>query len=153
MASLTRIPAVLDKLLEVSAVRDDVPVLDGPTLGEIPPRVIIVGMPSMASDGSGYTTTYDRMEGYGRTRYVERWTVSCCLSLLSAHAGRATVKGLRDEAGDILSEIDTALRDLGAVEGVWDRANLTGDATWLPVQHPQGTSMHVFYDIAGEVPL
>lgn len=151
MDRTTRVPEVVDHLLELLQVRppSELQLIDGPVLGELLANVLVVGM-ARDQDGQGYETRLERMEGYGRPRYEEQWTISCLISLSTGESRPGTVKALRAQVGAIFADVDSKLRDEQVVEGVWQRVALGAETTWLPVRHAQGTGMHVFFDVVGE---
>jgi len=142
----TRVPDVVDALVTLFRDATDLQTLDGPHLGEVMNHAICVGLSSDQSR-PGYDVEVTRQDGLGRPRYLEAWTVSSVLSLTS---GDSDVAALRTAAADALGKIDTALRALRTNGDVWQRAGFGARMEWLPVLHPQGATVNVFFDIVGE---
>lgn len=145
MATTTQLARVVDALLVVAreALPVDVQILDGPTVGEVPPLVLVVGL----ADGEpGYSSTLDRMEGAGAPRYRESWSVGCLLSLWS---GDALMSPLRSRAATMLGALDEALRVRDCADGVWERVGIVGGAGWQAVQTPSGAMVSVEFDVEG----
>ncbi|MGN8245239.1 hypothetical protein ACTHAM_002358 [Cellulomonas soli] len=142
---LTRIPDVLDALVEVFATSTGLQVLDGPSLGAIMEAAICVGL-SPDQSRPGYDTNVTRQDGLGRARYVEEWTVS---SLLSVTSGDSAVPVLRRQAADALAQIDAALRAAPVRDGVWQRVAFGSRMEWLPLLHTDGATVSVFFDVVG----
>lgn len=154
----TRIPDVVDGLLELfGTLRPAEPphesglvlqILDGPVIGELLQNVVLVGMPR-SQDGQGYDVALERMEGYGRPRYEEQWTIGCWLSLSTGDSSPTIVRELRHLAGGIFADMDTLLRDHQTNGDAWQRAALGAESAWLPMRHEGGTNMDVFFDVVG----
>lgn len=144
MPTLTRVPAVVDGLIALFTAATGLQVLDGPHVGEVMQEAICVGL-SPDQSLPGYQVDIVRQEGYGGPRYAEEWTIS---SLLSITSGDIDMKALRLRAGEALAEIDAAIRAAHTGE-LWQKAALGGRMEWLPLQHPQGASVNVFFDVVG----
>jgi len=143
--TLTRVPQVATQLVALAAAAaPDVQVVDGPFVGELGDRVLVVGFPE--GGAPAYEATVARQQGMGRPRLQESWTVHCLLSLTS---GRIALTGLRDECAQILALIDEQLRDDVVVDGVWQSASLSGAMQWLPINGPHGSSCNVIFDVVG----
>ncbi len=144
--SLTRIDVVVDTLIELaSGIDPALQVLDGPHVGEILADVIVVGL-SENPERPGYTTSVSRLEGFGRPRLEENWTVRCLLSVMT---GDSDIPAMRARAVAIITALDTALRDAHHLEGVWDRARFGSEAQWVPIQYEQGTVVNVLFTVEG----
>lgn len=144
MSTLTRMPAVVDGLVALFGTATGLQVLDGPHIGEVMLEAICVGLsPDQAKPG--YDVDVTQLEGFGPPRYQEEWTVS---SLLSVSSGDTDIASLRVRAGELLAQVDEALR--GAHVGTaWQRAAFGGRMEWLPLQTPNGASVNVFFDVVG----
>lgn len=148
--TITRIGAVLAQLATIAeaAVADvdpEIEVLDGPRLGELPLRHLMLGITD-SPDTAPYTTHYVRQEGLG-VRYVEEWQVRCGLCL--AH-GDNDVASLRAEAVDVVGRLDAALRASLVVPDVWNDAGLgEADWQWYPVTNANGATVLVFFSLEG----
>lgn len=140
----TRIPQVIDRLIALHRDATGYQVTDGAHIGELDDHAIAVGL-SIGSR-TGYTAKIAPQAGMGHGRYQEAWEVTCFLSLMS---GDIDMKVLRDEAGEKLGAIATALSDLAVVADVWDRATLGSTAEWVPVQADTGAIMSVLYTVEG----
>lgn len=146
MAS-TRIGDVVDHVRQVTAaaVGEGWQVLDGPLIGELMDKAVVVGF-TESVDRPGYTTAREQMDGYGRPSYREDFTVRCLLTIAS---GDTDLAPLRDQATTALAAIEDALRAQHVAAGVWNRAGLTGDTQWIPLQDPNGAAMNVIYTVEG----
>jgi len=148
---ITRVPAVLEKLVEVATaaladVEPAVVVMDGPRLGELPWRHLMLGITD-SPDTAPYSTHYTRQDGLGRPRYVEEWTVRCGLCLAD---GGDDLAGLRAEAAELLGLLDAALGDAHVTEGVWDDVGLgEADMQWYAVPNKAGSTVLVYFSIEG----
>lgn len=146
---VSRMPAVVGRLVtEARTATDLEQVLDGPHLGEVMSDCLVLGFTDSA-DRPGYESTITRQDGTGRPRLVEEFIVRCLVSIASGDTDEAAVSRLRARCGDVLAAIDTHLRGLGPVPGVWDRAALTGDTEWIPLQDQDGAAMNVLFTIEG----
>lgn len=147
MPALTRVPQVVDALIEIftAAVPDTVQVLDGPVIGEVMHEALCVGL-AADQTRTGYDSTVTEQEGYGRPRYVEQWTVSSMLTLWN---GGSRIVDLRSRAGELLTKIDDALREQQTRDGVWQRVGFGGQMQWLPLLHEDGATVSVFFDVVG----
>lgn len=146
MGTLTRVPEAVDALVALFGDATGLQVLDGPTLGQVMHEAICVGLSSEQSR-PGYDVEVIEQPGLGRTRYVERWTVS---SLLTVSSGDTDMGALRSRAGEVLAQVDGALRAAPVVRDLWQRVALSGAMQWLPLQHPEGATVSVFFDVVGE---
>lgn len=144
MTTLTRMPAVVDGLVELFRTATGLQVLDGPHLGEVMLEAICVGL-SPDQTQPGYAADVTQLPGYGAPRYQEEWTVS---ALLSISSGGTDIAALRTRAGDLLAVVDQALRD-AHTSAAWQRAAFGGRMEWLPLQTPSGASVNVFFDVVG----
>lgn len=148
MPLLTRVPQVLERLVELMvqacpAAR----VLDGPIVGQVmSDDVLCVGL-SDAQDEPGYSAQVERMEGLGRPRYVEEWSVATMLVVSSGEANG--IADLRVRAGGMLEAIDDLVRDASVEDGVWQSAGLGPRMSWLPVQDESGSALMVFFVVMG----
>lgn len=149
--TITRIGAVLTGLttLATTALADVDPkieVLDGPRLGELPWRHLMLGI-TEPTGPAPYTTHYVRQDGLGAPRYVEEWEIRCGLCL--AH-GDNDVASLRAEAVEVLGLLDAALRAAHVSRGVWDDAGLgEADMQWFPFPNQSGATVLVYFSIEG----
>jgi len=150
--TLTRVPAAIAKVVEIATAvaPGGFQVQDGPQVGvELPDRVLVVGMPY--GSRPGYSSSIRRQDGYGRPRLAETFTIRCLVSFVQAGDDLAAV---RDACHDVLAALDAALRDDAVVEGVWDRADISGDFEWMPMRAggngaPAGVVCHVLFEIVG----
>lgn len=140
----TRIPQVVAKLAEIYAATG-LQVVDGPHLGELMDEAIVIGF-TQSVDQAGYSTDVERLDGFGAPRYRENFEV---VSLITVASGETDVAALRNRCGDVLGQIDLAVRDAVVVAGVWDRAGVTGATQWIPLQDQQGAAMNVIFSVAG----
>jgi hypothetical protein len=146
MPRLTRISAVVDRLVTLCGEATGLQVVDGPFVGELADDTLLLGIP----DGNtpGYRTTVTRQEGLGRPRLVEAWEVHCLLSLASA---AETIPQLRARASSLLGSLDDTLRADVRSDGVWDRAGFgNSDMSWIPLQGPTGATLAVLFSLEGE---
>lgn len=145
MPALTRVPAVVDALIGLFGSATGLQVLDGPHIGEVMFEAICVGL-SPDQSRPGYDAVVTQLPGMGAPRYVEEWTIS---SLLSISSGQTDLAALRARAGAALEQIDVALRAGQVAPEVWQRAGFGQGMQWLPLQHPDGASVSVFFDVVG----
>ena len=121
-------------------------VLDGPRLGELPWKHLMLGITD-TPDTPPYTTHYSRQEGFGRPRYVEEFTIRCGLTVAD---GSGNLAGVRAEVVSILGLLDVALRDAHTDSGTWDQIGIgEADMTWYPVPNQDGSTVLVFFSIEG----
>lgn len=147
--AITRVPAVIDHLLDLfRAASPHLQVADGPTIGVVMSEAICVGF-SENPDSPGYETSVEKMDGIGRPRYVEAFTVRCFLTLSAGDTDEGSVKRLRDRAGELLALLDTALRADHTKTGIWDRAQLGSEFGWVPIIDEHGTVCNVFFSVIG----
>jgi|GEM_PF-1497598 len=142
---LTRVPQVVSSLVAMFRDATDVQVLDGPHLGEVMLEAICVGL-SPDQSRPGYDVVVTEQPGYGRGRYTEQWTVS---SLLTVSSGATDMTVLRSRAAALLGQIDAALRAQPVRAEVWQRVAFGSQMQWLPLQHEQGATLSVFFDVVG----
>lgn len=147
--TITRIAAVMDALADLTRTALTplgVEVLDGPVLGELPWRHLMIGITD-SPDTPPYTTRYTRQDGLGRPRYVEDFEIRCGLSIAD---GSNDLTGVRDDAVAALEALDTALGAQHTNPGVWQEIGL-GEApmSWYPVPHAAGSTVAVFFSIEG----
>lgn len=148
----TRMPEVLDQLIatfKAATVTDEHPegiqVTDGPHIGEVMYEAIVVGFTD-GPDRPGYNATVSRQPGMGAPRLQEDFTVR---SLLTLTSGDTDIRALRNRAGELLGLIGAALAGIHVKDGVWERATLNGDTEWIPIQHPDGATVNVFFQVDG----
>lgn len=142
----TRLHMVVDEIVRIAreAVPAGVAVLDGPSVGEVPPEALVVGL----ADGEpGYSASLERMPGAGSPRYRESWSVGC---LLSVWSGDAVVSPVRARAASVLGRLDEALRVRDRADGLWDRVGVVGGTSWQAVQTPDGAMVTVEFAVEGE---
>jgi len=145
MAAVTNVDAVTDALLALFATATGLQVEDGPSVGEVAPEAIVVGMPASGNE-PGYTTEVAQQSGYGQPRYVETCTVR---SMLTISTGNTNAKQVRDTCAAHLRSIDTALR-VAHTGSVWDRARLGQQMQWVVIQHEEGVTCTVFFAVEAE---
>lgn len=152
---VTRLDQVLPALVEIvreavgPLATDEAPieVLDGPRLGELPWRVVVIGLTD-TPDTPPYTTRYEAQDGLGRPRYVEVASVRC---LVSVARGDDDLLAARAEAIAIVAALAAALRDHHTNPGVWDGAGFAGDAwAWYPMPTENGATVAVFFSLEVE---
>lgn len=143
--SPTRIHLVVDKLLEISGDATGLQVLDGPHVGEVMLEAIVVGFTD-GPDRPGYSVDVARQDGLGRPRLREDFTVRMLMTVTS---GDIDMAALRTRAATLVGQLDTALRDDDVVAGVWERAALGGEMQWIPIQHTQGATCNVLFEVVG----
>ncbi|GAA2242461.1 hypothetical protein GCM10010401_14210 [Rarobacter faecitabidus] len=142
---LTRIAAVVERLVEICvAAAPGVQVVDGPIIGETDDDALFVGMPE--GERSGYNSTVTAQQGRGGIRQREDWSVGFMLSLFT---GMDDMSALRAKAVAILGAIDAGVSAEQVHAGIWDRAGMDGDVSWLPYQTDQGASLVVQFYISG----
>lgn len=147
--ALSRMPSVVDRLVAEARTATDVEqVLDGPHLGFLMSDVLVLGFTESA-DRSGYESRVSRQEGYGRPRLVEDFVVRCLVTTATGDTDEQAVARLRARCGEVLAALDEHLRDLGPVQGLWERVALTGDTDWIPLQDDSGAAMNVLFTIEG----
>jgi hypothetical protein len=142
MAAVTNIDQVVDALLALFTTATGLQVEDGPSVGEVAPAAIVVGMPSSGNE-PGYTTEVAEQSGMGRPRYEETCTVR---SMLTISTGNTDAKEVRDTCAGHLRAIDTALR-VAHTGAVWDRARLGRQMEWVVIQHEDGVTCTVFFAV------
>lgn len=144
--SLTRIDVVVAKIVAIAqALEHDLQVIDGPYLGELDPRVLVVGLME-SPERPGYSTSVRRQEGMGRPRTVEDFEVRCLLSIAS---GDTDMDAVRAECVQIITDLDVALRDDHTAPGVWDRVLFGPRTDWVPLQTPAGAVCNVLFTVDG----
>lgn len=143
---ITRLPEAVEELLSIAgAALPDMQVLDGPTLGELMDEALVIGLAEEAGS-PGYESAVERQEGYGRPRYVEVATVRC---MFTATSNSQTVAQLRHRCADVVDALDTALRAVTDVDGVWDRVQVGTRWSWTPFVHEGGATVNVFFEVVG----
>ncbi len=140
---LTRVGAVVGRLVELHKEHSDLQVLDGPHLGEVMDEAFVVGLTD-GPDRPGYEATATVLPGMGKPRYREDVTVRCLLTLTS---GTTNLAALRERAVDLLTALAVALGDDHVAAGAWDRAEFAREFEWIPIQHEQGATVNVLYSI------
>lgn len=145
--ALTRVAVVVDKIIEIAKDLDvgDLDVVDGPRVGELDDRVLVVGLMESA-ERPGYVAEVRRQEGMGRPRLVEDFEVRCLLSIAS---GDIDVAELREECVTIITALDEALRSSSRVGDVWDRVMFGPRTDWVPLQASEGAVCNVLFTIEG----
>lgn len=144
--SLTRIGVVVDRLVAIAkTLGEDLQVVDGPYIGELDPRVFVIGLME-SPERPGYSTSVRRQEGMGRPRLVEDFEVRCLLSIAS---GDIDMEAVRNECVQILTNLDVALRDDHHQADVWDRVLFGPRTDWVPLQTPNGAVCNVLFTVEG----
>lgn len=139
----TRVPDVVTDLVGLLEAATDVKVLRGPSLASVlPPSHLVVGV---REDGPGVTAERTRLEGYGRPRYREDWTVGCLLVLTD---GGSDVAPLEETAAGILDALDTALRDSSST-ATWETAEITGRLGWGTLHTDAGVQVAATFTATG----
>ncbi|WP_402465790.1 hypothetical protein [Isoptericola aurantiacus] len=146
MGAVTRVDAVVARLIKIFGTATGLQVEDGPSIGEVMFEAIVVGMPSGSSD-PGYTTKATRLPGLGPARYREDSTVR---SMLTVTSGNTVAAEVRNACAGYLRTIDAALRSDQVVEDVWQRVELDGDMDWVVIQHEDGVTCTVFFSVSAE---
>lgn len=146
MGDVTRVDAVVARLVELFGAATDLTVQDGPSVGEVPYETIVVGMPGDVSD-PGYTSNAQRLQGMGPARYQERSEIR---SMLTVTTGNTSATEVRGRAATYLRRIDAALRAEQTSDGVWQRVALAGDMNWIVIQHEGGVTCEVFFTVEAE---
>lgn len=149
MATITRVPAVVDALVDLARTAFagfDVPVavLDGLSVGELPAQVIAFGV--SVDSPTGYSSTLTRQQGLGRPRLVEEWSVTAVASVAFASDDMAAP---RTALAGLLSALDDALRDEHIKPDVWDRAALSGTVEWMPMRAKGGATCSAQFTVVG----
>lgn len=144
--SVTRMPEVIDALIDVLNGIGGFQVTDGPIIGELMDNAVVVGL-TEGPESPGYRTELEPLEGLGRRRYRERWTIHCLLTLAT---GQTDMAALRSRAGGMLAQIIEALRDEAPSRPrPWDAVPAIARTEWAPIQSPQGAVINIVFDIDG----
>lgn len=151
--TLTRVGDVVAAILHVAqdlaaALVTDNPDLplevhDGPSLGVIYDRALIIGLPDGA-DNPGYRATTERAQGMGR-RKTETVTVHCLLTLSTGDDD--AMADLRSQALTVMRYLDASLRSEDPIDEPWQRVAVLGDADWVGLLHQEGSTLNVLFDV------
>lgn len=150
---LTRVGDVVTAVLTVAhdladalvADNPDLPleVHDGPALGVIYDRALIIGLPD-GPDNPGYRASTERAQGMGR-RKSETVTVHCLLTLSTGDED--AMSDLRSQALTVMRYLDASLRSDDVTKRPWQRVAVLGDADWVGVLHQEGSTLNVLFDV------
>ncbi|GAB2613579.1 hypothetical protein [Pseudactinotalea suaedae] len=155
MGQVTRIGEVLDAVLTLVgdvATADPLgdgskfQVLDGPKVGYVMENAICVGLTD-GPERPGYAAAIEPAAGLGRTRTIERVTISCLLTMSTGDSDDGVLARLRTAATTVLAGIDDALRDQSVKRPIWSRAGLSGQHEWIPVLHQAGATVNVLFAV------
>lgn len=139
----TKVPQVVTDLVSLAEAATDFRVLRGPSLvAVLPPSHLVVGV---REDGPGVTAERSRIEGYGRPRFREDWTVGCLLVLTD---GGSDVAPLEETAAGVLDVLDTELRDSSST-AAWETAQITGRLAWGTLHTDAGVQVAAMFTVAG----
>lgn len=139
----TRVPAVLDGLLELFAAAPDlagVQVIDGPALSMDQIERDSISLAPGTPDEPGVFVTYAEESGLGRVSYVEQIEVK--LGVVS-FSGDSDMKARRDRVTELLDGIKNVVDANQVRDGAWDSLMLGPEAAWHPVQSAAGATCAV----------
>lgn len=147
MSMVTRMPEVVDALIDAVETATGLQITDGPHIGHLMDAAVVVGL-TEGPESPGYRTDLEQLEGVGRrARYRENWTVHCLLTLAT---GGTDMAALRTQAGTYLAQIVEALRVQPAgLSRPWDTIPRVARTQWAPIQAESGAIVNVVFDVDG----
>lgn len=141
------VPAVLDALVARLVDRlAPLQVVDGPIGADHAEQdILIVGYPDAA--GVAVESELTKQDGWGSPRYVERFGITCALSVWR---GVATFTEMRAVAIGHLDALGAALREDRALGGVAETVGLGVDFRWIQGTTPDGPVVEVEFQVNGQ---